>query len=227
MALCLPENAHFETFSSIPKHLSGYTYTGVAFLLYNFMHMINPEIAKYISEERKRGVTDADIQKALAEKGWKESDIKNAFKAQVAIAHVGGLFKGRLDKGNFLKIVLVGMVVQFIISELFGGSIALGMMSGYGMLGFGMFGFFIMGVVSLIIGIYELGATVRRLHDIGQTGWYALGLVVVSMIPFLGWIISIAALIYLCMTPGDIKENTYGDVPNPNITLWQAIAGIK
>lgn len=191
------------------------------------MYMINPEIAKYINEERNRGVIDADIKKALAEKGWKESDISNAFKAQVAIAHVGGLFKGRLDKGNFLKIVLIGTVLQFIISELFGGSIALGMMSGYGTLGFGMFGFFIMGIVSLVVGVYELGATVRRLHDIGQTGWYALGLIVISMIPFLGWVISIGALIYLCMTPGDIKENAYGSVPDQNVTLWQAITGTK
>lgn len=191
------------------------------------MHMINPQIAKYISEERARGVTDADIRKALIEKGWKESDVENAFKAQMAIEHAYGLFKGRLDKGNFIKIVIAGIVLQFLISGLFGGSMVAGMISGYGMFGFGMIGILVMSILSLIVGIYELGATVRRLHDIGQTGWYALGLALVSFIPGLGWIIGLGALVYLCITPGDLGDNAYGGVPDPNVTLWQAILGSK
>lgn len=189
--------------------------------------MINPQIAKYITEERARGVVDADIRKALIEKGWKEDDVENAFKAQMAIEHTLGLFKGRLDKGNFIKIVIVGIVLQFLISGLFGGNMVAGMVSGYGMLGFGMIGILVMSILSLIVGVYELGATVRRLHDIGQTGWYALGLALVSFIPGLGWIIGIGALIYLCITPGDLGNNAYGGVPNTNVTLWQAITGSK
>lgn len=191
------------------------------------MHMINPQIAKYITEERARGVVDADIKKALIEKGWKEDDVENAFKAQMAIEHALGLFKGRLDKGNFIKIVIVGIVLQFLISGLFGGNMVAGMVSGYGMLGFGMIGILIVSVLSLIVGVYELGATVRRLHDIGQTGWYALGLALVSFIPGIGWIIGLGALIYLCITPGDLGNNAYGGVPNTNVTLWQAITGSK
>lgn len=195
--------------------------------------MINPQIAKYINDERARGVIDADIKKALIEKGWQENDVENAFKAQVAIAHVGGLFRGRLDKGNFLKIVLAGIVLQFLFMFMGAGSM-MGVTPGYGPLlfsggsfGAAIIGFLLMGVIALIVAIYELGATVRRLHDIGQTGWYALGLAIVGMIPFIGWIISIGALIYLCMTPGDLSENKYGGIPDPNVTLWQAIKGSK
>lgn len=192
------------------------------------MHMINPQIAKYITEERARGVVDADIKKALIEKGWKEDDVENAFKAQMAIEHALGLFKGRLDKGNFMKIVIVGVVLQFLISSVAFITMVPGMTLSYGgMFGFGLIGSFIMSVVSLIVGIYELGATVRRLHDIGQTGWYALGLALVSFIPGIGWIIGFGALIYLCITPGDLGNNAYGGVPNTNVTLWQAITGSK
>lgn len=195
--------------------------------------MINPQIAKYINEERARGVIDADIKKALIEKGWQENDVENAFKAQVAIAHVGGLFQGRLDKGNFLKIVLAGIALQFLFMFMGAGGM-MGVTSGYGSslfggtnLGIAILGFLIMVVIGLVVAIYELGATVRRLHDIGQTGWYALGLALIGMVPFIGWIISIGALIYLCMTPGDLSENKYGGMPDPNVTLWQAIKGSK
>lgn len=186
--------------------------------------MINPQIAKYIKEERARGVIDEDIKKALLEKGWQQADVDNAYKAQAAIAHVGGLFTGRLDKGNFLKITLLGIAIQILLSMLFAGSM-MGIVSGFGLLGFGMIGFLVMTILSLIIGIYALGATVRRLHDIGQTGLYALGLALVSFVPVLGLLIGIVALIYLCMTPGDLAENTYGAVPNPKVTLWDAIMG--
>lgn len=188
--------------------------------------MINPQIAKYITDERARGVTDPDIKKALLEKGWKVNDIENAFRAQAAIAHAHGLFKGRLDKENFLKIVLIGLLLQLIITGALGGNIAPGM-SGYGIMGVGMIGIFVEGILSLIIGIYQLGAIARRLHDIGQTGWYALVLALISSIPYLGTVIGLGAIIYLSMTPGDLEGNSYGEVPEKNITLWQAIKGSK
>ena len=189
--------------------------------------MINSEITKYVEDERLRGVLDEDIKKALLVKGWKVEDVNNAFTVQRVMTHTQGLFIGRLDKGNFLKIVLIGFVLQFVLSALFGGSVAMGLMQGYGMLGIGIIGFFVMSIIGLIIAIYEIGATVRRLHDLGQTGWYALALVLVSFIPVLGLIVGIGALIYLSITPGNISENSYGAVPNANISLVQAITGSK
>lgn len=56
--------------------------------------------------------------------------------------------------------------------------------------------------ITLIPGI-AIG--VRRLHDIGKSGWWLL----VAFIPLIGWI----WLIILLATKGDDKSNQYGEVP--------------
>lgn len=60
-------------------------------------------------------------------------------------------------------------------------------------------------ICPLVLLLPSLGVTVRRLHDIGKSGW----LILVGLIPFVGGII---LLIFECLdsTPG---ENQYG--PNP------------
>ncbi len=60
-------------------------------------------------------------------------------------------------------------------------------------------------VLSIVIALASLSVTVRRLHDIGKSGW----LVLLELIPVIGWII---LLIWMCKDsePG---ENKFG--PNP------------
>ncbi|RYL94315.1 DUF805 domain-containing protein [Sporolactobacillus sp. THM7-4] len=58
---------------------------------------------------------------------------------------------------------------------------------------------------SLAVLLPSLAVQVRRLHDIGRTGWWIL----IGVIPVLGWIV---LLIYNCTDSQD-KENKYG--PNP------------
>lgn len=53
-------------------------------------------------------------------------------------------------------------------------------------------------VIMLITFIPGLGAAVRRLHDIGRSGWWYLLLLVLSMIPFFGIIASITLLVFMC-----------------------------
>ena len=50
-----------------------------------------------------------------------------------------------------------------------------------------------------------LALSVRRLHDIGKSGWYLL----LWLIPCVGAII----LLVFVVTPGDPGSNTYGDDP--------------
>lgn len=50
-----------------------------------------------------------------------------------------------------------------------------------------------------------LAVSVRRLHDIGKSGWYLL----MGLIPCVGGII----LIVFAATPGDVGENEYGEDP--------------
>lgn len=58
---------------------------------------------------------------------------------------------------------------------------------------------------SLIAFVPGLAVSVRRLHDIGKSGWYIL----LVLIPILGWI----ALIYLHFKDGDPYTNEYGEDP--------------
>ena len=51
----------------------------------------------------------------------------------------------------------------------------------------------------------QLSVTVRRLHDIGKSGWYYLFV----LIPIVGWII---LLVYFC-TDSDALANEYGENP--------------
>lgn len=60
-----------------------------------------------------------------------------------------------------------------------------------------------------------LAVTVRRFHDIGLSGWTYVGIIVISMIPYVGWLANLGYLIAMLM-PGTPGLNKYGDNPkNP------------
>ncbi len=69
--------------------------------------------------------------------------------------------------------------------------------------------YFIFGLAVLVP---NLAVTTRRFHDRGMSGWWVFGLLVASLIPFLGFIASIAILVN-CMLPGNEVENQYGSKP--------------
>jgi uncharacterized membrane protein YhaH (DUF805 family) len=48
---------------------------------------------------------------------------------------------------------------------------------------------------------FALVAAIRRSHDLGRSGWFAL----ICLIPFVGW--------YLVFKPGSIEPNKYGPPP--------------
>ena len=58
---------------------------------------------------------------------------------------------------------------------------------------------------SLLIFIPALAVTVRRLHDVGKSGWFLL----ISFIPIIG---AIWLLILFC-SDGDGADNSYGGSP--------------
>lgn len=62
---------------------------------------------------------------------------------------------------------------------------------------------------SLVIFIPSLAASVRRLHDVGLSGWMLL----IGLIPLIGWI----ALIILLAKEGDPNDNKYGPAPKEEI----------
>jgi uncharacterized membrane protein YhaH (DUF805 family) len=99
---------------------------------------------------------------------------------------------------------------------------------------------------SLILLIPSVAVTVRRLHDIGKSGWWALVFALISGIPIilasiligsieykggtisrginllitLAMLISLASVVWFIVwlaLPGDPNENAYGPVPEENI----------
>jgi uncharacterized membrane protein YhaH (DUF805 family) len=70
----------------------------------------------------------------------------------------------------------------------------------------------VMGLVGLLLIIPTIAVTVRRLHDVGQSGWLVLVLIVLSIIPFLGVFAAIGYIVLGCVNsqPG---ANRFGPPP--------------
>lgn len=76
-----------------------------------------------------------------------------------------------------------------------------------------VFGLVFAGVAYLLVFMVpNISVTVRRWHDLGQSGWFFLLFVVLGAIPFVGAIASIANFVWFCL-PGNSGPNRYGDDP--------------
>ena len=124
-------------------------------------------------------------------------------------------FQGRSRRSEYWWVVLFNAIVGGVLAGLavaMGGNFETGEMSPIGMVLFGILGLYILAIIIPSIALY-----VRRLHDINQTGWIYLGLVVASMIPLIGLIASIASIVIACI-PGTAGPNKYGPDPkNPGL----------
>ena len=96
-------------------------------------------------------------------------------------------FEGRATRAEFWWFFLFNFLVSFILGLL------------------GKTGTILTSIWSLAILLPQLGLGVRRLHDIGKSGWYWL----IALIPIVGWII----VIIWFAKEGDPNENQYGPVP--------------
>lgn len=68
------------------------------------------------------------------------------------------------------------------------------------------------GLYALFAFIPSIAVTVRRLHDRNMSGWWYLGFILLSLIPFVGFIAWIVFLVIMCLdgTPG---TNRFGPDP--------------
>lgn len=96
-------------------------------------------------------------------------------------------FEGRATRAEFWWFFLFNFLVGLILSFL------------------GKPGTILSSIWSLAILLPQLGLAVRRLHDIGKSGWYLL----FALIPVIGWIL----LIIWYAKEGDPNDNQYGPVP--------------
>ncbi len=69
-------------------------------------------------------------------------------------------------------------------------------------------------VLYYIFALFMASFTVRRLHDIGKSGWYYL----VSLIPIIGSFLAVFGFIYLLLKRGEEKANRYGIKPENRVS---------
>lgn len=104
-------------------------------------------------------------------------------------------FENRIKRNTFWKIVTPIFLISFWLSSVYDAE-----NSPPG---------FLLSVIGLILSIllvWILYATyVKRLHDLGKSGWYAL----VVLIPFF----NLLFILYLGFAPGNIGTNKYGEEP--------------
>lgn len=100
-------------------------------------------------------------------------------------------FDGRSSRSEYWWYALAIFILSFVINLIFGQSNA---------------GMIVSGIVSLALLLPGLGLTVRRLHDIGKSGWW----IFINLIPLVGWIIFIVWM----AKESDMVPNQYGPVPN-------------
>jgi uncharacterized membrane protein YhaH (DUF805 family) len=102
------------------------------------------------------------------------------------------VFSGRARRTEYWMFALVNLVITLVFYVL-----ALATRSG----------FFIVLVLlyGLAVLLPGLAVTVRRLHDIGMSGWWIL----IGLVPFVGGIV----LLVFSLIPGNQGPNRYGDDP--------------
>jgi hypothetical protein len=82
-----------------------------------------------------------------------------------------------------------------------------------------MIGLFFLALIlglCLLYFVFVFSLYIRRWHDLGQSGWYSL----LMIIPF----VSFVALIYLMFAKGDEGPNAYGE-PNVGKSFWASLFG--
>lgn len=161
--------------------------------------MINQQITQYVADERARGVLDADIKKALLEKGWDVQQVEEAIKGKSAPSAYKGsafmnLFEGRVDHKNYFFALLAGIIIELVLM---------------------LTGSFFLNMLSLLLVPIGYGMGMRRFHDLGQSGWFTL----LTLIPFIGLIVTI----YLAIKKGDSGVNSYGAIPDPKRPFLNAL----
>jgi uncharacterized membrane protein YhaH (DUF805 family) len=107
------------------------------------------------------------------------------------------VFDGRAGRPEYWYFVLFNFIAGIVlgIADSLLGTFSSG--ARIGLLG---------GIYSLAVLCPSIGVGIRRLHDIGRSGWWLL----IGLIPLVGWII----LIIWAATESDTGANQYGPGPS-------------
>ena len=119
-------------------------------------------------------------------------------------------FQGRASRSEYWYFMLF-CVLGYLVLGL-GGTVLAG---GFGQIDSGNFSymaFMPVGLFFLAMFLPSLSVGVRRLHDRDMSGWWYLGFIVASNIPFVGIVVQIGWLVLNCLK-GTEGPNRFGDDP--------------
>ena len=114
-------------------------------------------------------------------------------------------FDGRSRRKEYWMFVLFHVIAILVLSAIGGAGIAI----------FddrGAFLFIPVGLYSLAGIIPTLAVATRRFHDTGKSGWILLLLIILGVIPVVGFVAAVIQIVLLCLD-GNPGVNQYG--PNP------------
>ncbi|MCH1533586.1 MAG: DUF805 domain-containing protein, partial [Schleiferiaceae bacterium] len=106
-------------------------------------------------------------------------------------------FKGRARRAEYWNFVLISFLISIALSLIDVFAFGINPMAGESGL--------LSNLYSLAIILPSLGVTVRRLHDVGKSGWFIL----IALIPIIGLI----WLLILFFTDSKPDENKWGPSP--------------
>lgn len=106
------------------------------------------------------------------------------------------VFRGRASRSEFWYFILFVVLISIVLG--FMDAIARPQSQGEGLLS---------GLFSLAMLLPALGVQVRRLHDIGRSGWWIL----LSFVPLIGALV----LLVFAVRDSEPGDNVYG--PNPKL----------
>lgn len=98
-------------------------------------------------------------------------------------------FNGRARRKEFWMFALINTVIGMLLGGI-GGALDIPVIAN---------------IYSLAVLIPTVAVSVRRLHDIGRTGWWVL----ISFVPIIGFLV----LLFFCASEGDPTTNIYGHNP--------------
>ncbi|MHB8087994.1 MAG: DUF805 domain-containing protein [Anaerolineaceae bacterium] len=123
-------------------------------------------------------------------------------KYYVAALKKYAVFSGRASKKEFWMFVLFNILVSLVLGIF---DYILG--TTYGPREIGI----LSSIYSLVVFLPSLGVAIRRLHDIGNIGWW----VFISLVPIIG----IIWYVIIMSKNGDPAENAFGPVPETSPAL--------
>lgn len=126
-------------------------------------------------------------------------------------------FSGRASRSEywwfqlFYLLIIIALVVLLAVTGGLAGFDPNGNPSAAAMTSFGIIGIiFIIVMLGLILPL--ISVTVRRFHDYNLSGWWYLGGIVAGLIPFVGFLASIAILV-ITILKGTDGPNNFGPDP--------------